>query len=142
MNLNTIAQNIAAVASSISGVRGASPWDVDTVPATPYVVVGMSRAQVIPGDRQVVNAQIPFRLYVERTADGARDAKGTNSYVNDFLTTFALDQSLGGAVTDATITAWDSDVFYAIGGATYAAVDFTLSVTVHEHVPQALRTLI
>jgi hypothetical protein len=142
VDLNLIAQNVAAVASSISGVRGASPWEVDTIPATPYAVVGMSRAQIIPGDRQVTNMTMPLRLYVERIADSARDAKTTNTYVATFVTTFAKDQSLAAAVTDSYIAAWDSDVFYAIGGALYAAVDFTLSVTVHEHVVQALRTVI
>lgn len=138
--LNSINQGIAAVASTITGVRGASPWEVDTIPATPYAVVGMGRSSVIPGDRTVINLQVPMRLYYERLADSARNAKDTLSMVGDFVTAFALDQDLGGAATDATLTAWDADVFYAIGGAEYAAVDFTVSVTVHEHIPQALRT--
>lgn len=141
-DLNLIAQSAIAVASSISGIRGGSAWDVDTIPVTPYVVAGMSRADVTPGDRTVVRGEIPIRLYVERMADSARDTNTVNSYVNTFITTFALDQDLGGHVTDATITAWDADRFYQVGGALYAAVDFTLSFFVDTHVPQALRTVL
>ena len=67
MNLITITDNIALVAATITGIRGANGQEVDTIPGTPWVVVGLPKAvQVINGDRTVVNMDIPIRLYVER----------------------------------------------------------------------------
>lgn len=137
-DLNLIHQEIAAVASTISGMRGASPWEVDTIPVTPYAVVGMSRATVITGDRTVTNIEFPLRLYVERVGSGDRDAQLTNSFIGTYQTSFASNGGLHGAVTHIYISGWDADRYYLIGSATYAAVDFVLTATVHEHISQSL----
>lgn len=143
MNLVTITDNIALVAASITGIRGAYGQEPDAVPGTPFVIVGLPRAfEVIPGNRTVTNMAIPVRLYIERLSDEKRDARIAYGYVATFITTFALDQSLGGTVSDCTITGWDTNQFDAVAGATYAVVEFTASVTVHEAVPQALRTVL
>ena len=81
---------------------------------------------------------VPLRLYIERLSDASRDTQKADDFIATYITTFASNQSLSSAVQQCYITAWDSDVFYAIGGATHAAVDFTLSVSLHEHVTQHL----
>ncbi len=143
MDLVAITDNMATLAATISGIRGASGQETDTIPATPYVVIGLPIAhEVIPGDRTVTNMAIPVRLYIERVSDDKRDSRRAFAFVATFVTTFALDQDLSGTVQDCTITGWDTSKFDSVGGALYWVVEFTASVTVHEHVPQALRTVL
>lgn len=139
MNLYSIASSAADVARGISGIRYAYPTEVETIPATPAVVVGMAgNATVIPGDRQVTGFQLPVRLYVEAVSDIPRNVQTIYGYVNTFVATYALHQGLAGTVQQAYITAWETDRRYLVGGAEYHAIDFTLTVGVHEQVTQSL----
>ena len=143
MNLVTISDNIAAVASTLSGVRGASGQGLDTIPVTPYVVVGLPTGlNVIPGNRQVTNIDFPLHLYIERVSGEKRDIRALYNWIPTFVNAYAADQSLGNVVSDCYITAWDTNVVDTVGGEDYRVVDFTLSVTVHEAITQALRTVI
>lgn len=137
MNLLTITDNIATVAATISGVRGASGQELDTIPVTPFVMVGLPRAfEVVPGDRQITNMAIPIWLYIERVSDQKRDLRVAYGFIPTFVTTFALNGSLSGAVTHIYITAWDPTLALEVGGSTYWAIEFTATVTVHEQVTQ------
>lgn len=139
MDLVAISSNAADVARRISGIRYSYPREVDTIAATPAVMIGMATArEVIPGNRQVTNLDLPIRLYVERVSDQARDVTASYGYVNSFVFAYASSQSLGGTVDDAYVTAWDTNVWDSIGGAMYSVVEFTLSITVHETVHQSL----
>lgn len=143
MNLITITDNIATIAGTITGIRGASGQELDTIPGTPYVVVGLPKAlEVLPGNRQITNMAIPVYLLIERLSDQKRDLRVAYGYVPTFVTTFASNQGLSSALPtgtiDAYVNAWDTNTTYSIGGATYWAVDFTLYVTVHEPVTQSL----
>lgn len=139
MDLVAISSSAADVARSIAGIRYSYAREVETIPATPAVMIGMATApEIIPGNRQVTNMHLPIRLYVERLTDQARDVTTTYGYVNSFVFAYASSQSLGGTVADAYITAWDTNVWDSIGGALYGVVEFTLSITVHETVHQSL----
>ena len=138
MNLITITDNVATVAASISGIRGATGQEPDSIPMTPYVVVGLPKALVIPGDRTVTTMDLPMYVLIERLSGAQRDLRIAYGFVPTFVTTFAVNQSLSGTVQDATITGWDTNTEYTIAGATYWAVEFTLTVGLHEHVPQKL----
>ena len=139
MDFAAIRTAIGDLSLEVTGVRKVYPRGADAVAVTPAVVVGMPRAdEVIPGNRQVTNMSIPFELLIERTADQARDSALLDSYVNLFVAKFAREQSLNDTVVMAYITEWDSGHFAEYGGATYAGVLFTLTVTVHETMTQAL----
>ena len=138
INLTTIRENIATVAGTVSGVRYTYPRGADTIAGTPSVVVGDPAAEVIPGNRMVVNATIPMDLWIEQVSDTARDTKKVDDFVGTFLTTFAANQGLSGAVSYCVITGFDTDRYAELGEARYSGVRFTLFASVHEAVTQGL----
>lgn len=139
MDLVAISSNAAAVAGTISGVRYSYATEQSAIPGTPAVVVGLARnATVIGGDRQVTNFELPVRLYVEAVSERPRNVATIYGYVSTFVTTYALNQNLGGTVQQAYVSNWNTDLRYEVAGALYEAVDFTLAITVHEQVNQHL----
>lgn len=142
MDFGAIRTAISDIALEVPGIRYGYPRGASAVAGTPAVVVGMAAAdEIIPGNRQVTNMRFPFELLIERTTgDLARDAAKYDTFVNLIVAKFAGDQNLNDTVTMAYVTAWDTDHFVEYGGATYAGILFTLSVTVHEVMPQGLRS--
>ena len=106
--------------------------------ATPAVIVGEPRGEIVPGNRQVINLTIPVYLLVEAVSDQPRDTQKVDDLLNSFITTFAANQGLSGTVTWSYLTSFDTDYAVTIGAATYYGVSFTLTASTHETVTQTL----
>jgi hypothetical protein len=53
-----------------------------------------------------------------------------NDLVDAFVTAYRNGLTLGGTVTEARITAWNTDLYAEVGSALYQVVEFTLLVVV------------
>lgn len=131
MDIDAIASFLATKAAGVAGVRGASARPVDTLPGTPYAVVGAVRSgSIIPGSWERVHMTFPVRLYVARTSDAARTASTVNGFVDSFIGAFRTGGSESGTVSSTLITSWDTDVYEQVGAELYQCVDFDIEVVV------------
>ena len=132
MNITTIRTNIDTILSGVSGIRSHSPRDVDQLGPTPATVVRNSRATKIePSSRRITWLDVPFRLYVGRVSDEARNAKILDDLVEAIITAFetVANSTLSGACTLAYVREY-AEAFYSVGGEDYQAIDFILDVEV------------
>ena len=132
MNITTIRTNIDTILGGVSGIRAHFPRHPDTISTTPATAVMMPRAKRIePSSRRITWLDVPFRLYVGRTADEARNAKLLDDLIESIISAFetVAYSSLSGAVTLAFVREY-AEAFYEIGGEAYQAVDFILDVEV------------
>ena len=132
MNITTIRTNIDTILGGVSGVQSHYPRGSDTIGRTPSTVVLMPKATKIePSSRRITWLDVPFRLYVGRVADEARNSKLLDDLIESIITAFetVANSSLSGAVTLAYVREYQ-EAFYRLGGEDYQAIDFILDVEV------------
>lgn len=132
MDITAIRVQIATVAGTVSGVRSASPRELDAIPPTPCFEVGSPSGSLSPGNRQVATLDFPMRLYVARVADESRTVKTIDDLFNATLVAFAAAMTLSGTVTECYISHFDFDRFYEVGREAYRAIDFNVRVVARE----------
>lgn len=134
-DVSTIAQFVATKAAGVSGIRGASPSPVDTLPGTPYAVVQPVRTgSVIPGSWERVHMTFPLRIYIGRIADAVRTQGLINPFVNDVLAAFRTSGTESGTVASTLVTTWESDLYEVVGSETYQVLQFEVEVIVNNAV--------
>jgi hypothetical protein len=130
MNTNAVCTAVAAKAAGIAGMRGTSALLPDTIPSSPWLIVGSHAAAYDAGPMDHIHYTFPLRCYVERAPDSARTQATVNDLVDAFVTAYRNGLTLGGTVTEARITAWNTDLYAEVGSALYQVVEFTLLVVV------------
>lgn len=135
---NQIATGIATQAAAVSGgtatvatMQGSSSEPVDGVPTTPYTIVGPPRGRMLSGSWEQLIYQFPMRCYLARLGSGSLTQHDVNEYLDNFLTAWRVNLTIGGVVTEQHIVSWDTDKFYAVAGEDYQAIDFVVEVTVY-----------
>jgi len=134
VNTNALAVAVAAKAAGISGMRGASPLLPDTIPASPWSIVGAHSAtfEMDSANRSRVRYTFPIRCYVERTNDAARTASLVNDLVDAFVLAYSTGLTYGATVAEGRITGWNTDLFAEVGSALYQVIELTLFVLVFD----------
>jgi hypothetical protein len=128
MNTNTLAAAVVAKAAGIAGMRGTSPTAPDTIPASPWTIVGAHQAVM---DGITTHITFPLRVYVERVTDDARTQAVVNDLVDAMVAAYWDGITIGGTVAQARIVAWNTDLWNPdIGGVAYQVPEFTLVVTI------------
>lgn len=130
MNTNALATAIAAKAAAIAGMRGTSAVTPETIPATPWTVVGPHSAAYEAGPMDKVRYTFPLRCYVQRTSSAERVQVTANDLVDAFVTAFRNGLTYGGTVAEGRITSWDTDLYATVGEAEYQVIEFSLFVLV------------
>lgn len=130
MNTNALATAIAAKASTISALRGRSAVVPDTIPASPWLVVGSHSATYEAGNMDRIRYTFPLRVYVERQADAGRTEVIVNDLVDAFVTAYRNGLTYGATVAEGRITAWDTNLYAEVGQATYQVIELSLFVLV------------
>lgn len=135
LNPNDIAGFIANKAAGISGVRGASPNSIDTIPGTPWAYVGaVHQGSIIPGSWERTRMDYPLRLLIARTADAARNDQTVNSFVASFIAAFRSQGTESATVASTVITYFSTDYSETVGGEDYDGIEFTVEVVVNSAV--------
>lgn len=134
MNTNAVAVAVAAKAAGVAGIRGTSPRPPDKIPSSPWAIVGSHQAVNSGGNigQRSIRYTFPVRVYVERTSDADRVAATINDLVDAFVVAYEAGITLGGTVTQAQITAWNTDLYAEVADAEYQVIEFTLTVLVQE----------
>ena len=128
---NTIASDLAAWFSGMSGVV-ASAVPVDTIPNTPYAVVAGPKGQLIPASWEQRTYRFTVHYLVARTTDESRTQTALNDALDDVIDHIRLQGiTLGGVVTSALLSSFDTEKFYAIGTEQYQAIDFDFDIEVY-----------
>jgi hypothetical protein len=130
MNTNALAVAIAAKAVGIAGMRGTSAVVPDTIPATPWTIVGPHQGTYEPGNMDYIRYTFPLRCYVERSADAARTQTMINALVDAFVTAYRNGLTYSGTVAQGNIIAWNTDLYAEIGEGNYQVIEFTFAVLV------------
>ena len=130
MNTNALATAIAAKAAGIATMRGTSATVPDTIPATPWAVVGPHSATFEAGPMAKVRYTFPIRCYVQRSSSAQRVQVAANDLVDAFVVAFRDGLTYGGTVAEGRITSWDTDLYTEIGEASYQVIEFSLFVLV------------
>lgn len=130
MNTNALAAAVAAKAATITGMRGTSATIPDTIPATPWTIVGDHAGTIDAGNMDKIRYTFPIRCYVERTADAGRESATINGLVDAFVTAYRNGLTYSGTVAEGRITAWNTDLYAEVGQGRYRVVEFTLFVLV------------
>jgi hypothetical protein len=130
MNTNALATAVAAKATSVTGVRGSSAAVPDTIPASPWVVVGPHSGTIEAGNMDRIRYTFPLRAYVQRTADDARTQTAINDLVDAMITGYRNGLTYGGTTADCHVTAWNTDLYAEVGEAFYQVVEFTMTALV------------
>jgi len=130
MNTNALATAVALKGAGIAGLRGYSAVVPDTIPASPWLIVGSHAATYEAGNMDKVRYTFPLRCYVERTSDSARTQTTINTLVDGFVTAYRNGLTYGGTVAEGRITNWNTDLYAEVGNASYQVVEFTLFVLV------------
>ncbi len=133
MNTNALATAIVAKAAGITAMRGASDTVPDTIPASPWTVLGSNAGTIEGGYR--INYTFPLRCYVERTADAGRVAHTVNDLVDAFVAAYRDGLTLSGTVAESRITAWNSDLYAEVGKSEYQVIEFSLLVVLLDMAP-------
>ena len=129
MNTNALATAVAAKAAGITAIRGSSAVVPDTIPASPWLIVGSHAASAELGGWKITYT-FPLRCYVERAADSARTGVIVNDLVDDFVAAYWNGLTYGGTVAEGRITSWNTDLYTEVGEAFYQVIEFTLQVVV------------
>lgn len=131
MDANAIATWIASTAAGVSGMVGASSTPLDTIPNTPYAVVGDPKITIVPGSWERVHLAYPMRVYVGRMAGAGRDATTVRSLINGLIAAFRLGGTESGTVASSLLTDLDTNLFEDLGGTSYRVMDGTVEVVVN-----------
>lgn len=126
MNTNALCTAVAAKASTVTALRGYSAVVPDTIPSSPWLIVGSHSATYEAGNMDKIRYTFPLRVYVERAADSARTQVVVNDLVDAMVTAYRNGLTYGGTVAEARVTAWNTDLYVEVGGALYQVVEFTL----------------
>jgi len=130
---NQIGTALATKVAAIAGMAGASATPVDSIPNTPYGVVGPPSGRLEPGNWETITAVYPLRIYIGRTSDAARTQTDANDFLDLFIAAMRAGITLGIAgVSAALLSSWNTDRFYPIGGEDYQAVDATVTVEIDQ----------
>lgn len=130
---NDIAAAVAAKVGAVSGMRGCSPRDPDTLPATPWAVLGLPKVTVSAGSWERIDLAFPLRVYAARVSDDPRVTAGVYDQFDlllDALRTGISYGLSGSGVAQGLLDDVDFDRFWEIGGETYQGFEGTLTVTV------------
>lgn len=128
---NTTATNLASALAAISGVRGASSVPPDTIPGTPYCVVGAPKGKLTPGSWEIIEYTFPVDYLIARTSSEDRDQKTINDALDAVIAAFRSGITLSGAVDYALIDTFDTEKFYkGPGNEDYQSIQFTVQVLV------------
>ena len=128
-----VAQYIATTAGAISGMNGSSAFPVDSIPTTPYTVVGPHTGTLPqPGSWEQRILYYPVRCYVARIAGSTYDQQPVNTMVDNFITAFRSGITHSAGVTQIIIQSWNTGLFEVIGNETYQVVDFTFRVDIFQ----------
>lgn len=130
MNTNALATAVAAKAATVTALRGYSAVVPDTIPASPWLIVGSHSAAYEAGPMDRIRYTFPLRVYVERTADAGRTQTIVNGLVDDMVTAYRNGLTYGGTVAEGRITGWNTDLYAEVGDGFYQVVEFTLFVLV------------
>jgi hypothetical protein len=130
MNTNALATAIAAKAAAIATMRGTSATVPDTIPATPWAVVGPHSATYDAGPMDKIRYTFPIRCYVQRTSSAERVQVAANDLVDAFVAAYRNGLTYGGTVAVGRIQSWDTDLYAEIGEAAYQVIEFSLFVLV------------
>jgi hypothetical protein len=126
---NQISTAIAAQAAGVAGMVGGSATPLDTIPNTPYAVVGPSSGRIDqPGSWERLYWTVPWRCYVARISNGALVQTDVNDLLDLILVTFRTGITLGGLVSQSVIATWQTDRYYTVGIEDYQAIDFVNTV--------------
>jgi len=132
MDANAIATWISNTAAGVLGIRGASPTPLDSIPVTPYAVVGpIAGATVIPGSWERVHLPYPLRIYVGRISGAGRDDNLVLSLVNGLIAAFRFGGTESGTVASSLLTHFDTALMEELGGTAYRVIDATVEVVVN-----------
>lgn len=131
MNTNALATAVAAKAAGITGLRGYSAAVPDTIPASPWLIVG-SHSATTELSGTVTTFTFPLRCYVERTSDSARTQVIVNDLVDDFVAAYWDGLTYGGTIAVGRITGWNTDLYAEVGQADYQVVEFTFTALVRD----------
>lgn len=130
---NDVCDAVALKAGGIAGMAGTSARAPETIPSSPWMVVGSHSAVYTPGNpRESIVYQFPLRLYVERLGDDADTLTTTNDLIELVIAAFAVNVTLAGGqnTTSCFIRSWDTNKWDTIGSAMYQATDFRLELSV------------
>lgn len=131
---NAIAQWVATTAQGAdSRIRGSSPYPLDTIPGTPYAVVGPPpQTTVIHGSWERVHIGFPLRIYVGRIADASRNSQLVTGMVGNLIAAFRLGGTEGGTVASSLLDDIKTDIYEEIGSERYQVIDATVNVVVND----------
>lgn len=129
---NQIAVALAAIGGSVAGVNGSSPVPVDTIPSTPYFLVGPPKWTQVGGSWEVREYHYLCRLLIARLSTEDRDQTAINDLLDLVDAAFRSGITLGGALTVAStlILSANTDKFYAVGTQEYQSIDMDVQVIV------------
>ena len=133
-DINAIAQWVATTAQGADPqIRGSSPEPLDTIPGTPYAVVGPpGEITVLHGSWERVHIPYPLRVYVGRLADASRSTKTVNSMIGNLIAAFRLGGTEGGTVASSLLDGIRSDLYEDLGSERYQVIDATVNVVVND----------
>lgn len=128
---NTAAANLAAaLAAEVAGLRGASATPLDTLPGTPYAVVGAPKGNVTPGSWEIIEYIFPVDFLISRTVSEARDQVACNDLLDLVMVSLRTGISLSGAVAYILPGNFDTNTFYTIGSEAYQSVRMELTAAI------------
>ena len=119
---------IAAIAATVTGVVGTSANVPETIPATPWAIVGNHHATFAAGANERIDYTFPVRFYVERVASDAQTSTVINGLIDAMMVAFRTGMTLGGIVDGLYITDWNSDLYAEVGGSRYQVLEANVHV--------------
>ena len=128
-----IAGAVATKVAAVSGIRGCSPRDPDSIPAYPWAVVGLPKVSIQPGTWETLTYTFPVRVYVARAADGPRATASCYDLFDATLVALRTGIKYGlsaSGVAEGILSDAELDRFWEIGGELYQGVEMTLVVSI------------
>lgn len=131
---NSIASALATKLAAVSGMVGAAPTGTDTVPDTPYAVLGPAHGLLDPGSWETEVVEFPLTVFVSAIVE-EQDSLAAAYDLKDAIQTAlrsGISLGLGGSgVAQSLLTEWTTDgVYTEMGGQSYQALEGTIAVTV------------
>lgn len=128
---NLVATALATDAAAVTGIAGSSPTPIETLPGTPYVVIGPPRGQIVTGSWERMFLVYPMHLFYARVQNPNLDQTSLNDYCDLFITQFRTGITMGVAgVVEAVIASWDTNKEMTVGDEDYQLIEFLVSVEV------------
>ena len=128
-----VAQYIATTAAATSGMTGASAFPLDSIPNTPYTVVGPHTGTLpAPGSWEQRVLYYPVRVYLTRLPKSDDVQSLANTTVDNFIAAFRSGITHSAGVTQIIIQSWNTGLFEEVAGEVYQVVDFTFRVDIFQ----------